>query len=277
MRDISLEELLSVGCHFGHQVNRRNPKADEFIFEARDNINIINLDKTREGLLAAASYVKDLSSKNGKLVIVGTKRQARGIVKEEIERAFEELKNIEGGESGLYYVTARWIGGVLTNFEEVAKNYKKLKELNIFLQSKKSREYTKREVLEFDREKKKLENFYLGIMDLDEVPDALFIIDTHLERTAIAEAKIMEVKLVGIVDTNADPSVVDYPIPANDDASGSIKFIMSYIMDAWIEGKKPASKTKITKVEEKNGETKPDAKKVKTQKSKVKTTIQNSK
>lgn len=248
MRDITLEELLEAGCHFGHQVNRRNPKADDYIFEARDNINIINLDKTREGLIVAAKYIQSLSELGKSLIVVGTKRQAQGIVKEEIER----VKNQVDG-NGLYYVTARWVGGMLTNFEEVSKNYKKLKELTEFLKSSKTSEYTKREVLEFERQKKQLENFYGGVSDIQKLPDALFIIDTHLESTALNEAKRMNVEVVGIVDTNTDPALVDYPIPANDDAVGSIKLITSYLMDAWIEGKKKGQAKDIVegKVEEK--------------------------
>jgi small subunit ribosomal protein S2 len=141
MRDISLEELLEAGCHFGHQVNRRNPKASEYIFEARSNIHIINLEKTREGLISAGEYLKNLAKQGGYVVFVGTKRQAKLIVKEEVERA----RSV--GAKGIFYVTYRWIGGTLTNFPEVSKNFKKLHDLKEFLASGKTGEYTKREVL----------------------------------------------------------------------------------------------------------------------------------
>ncbi|MGE5041979.1 MAG: 30S ribosomal protein S2 [Candidatus Levyibacteriota bacterium] len=231
MRDITLEELLTAGCHFGHQVNRRNPKADEYIFEARSNVHIINLEKTREGLLAAGEFVKKLALDDGALIVVGTKRQAKGIVMEEISRAREN------GGGKLYTITARWVGGTLTNFSEVSKNIKKLKEIKELLSTSKKEEYTKREQLLFEREKAKLEDFYGGIAEMGDIPDALYIIGTQGEDTAVSEAGKMDVETVGIVDTNADPSVIDYPIPANDDAVGSIKLITSYLMDAWIEGR----------------------------------------
>lgn len=229
MRTVTLEELLSAGCHFGHQINRTNPKSSDFIFESRGNVNIINLEKTKEGLEKAADFVKTLSREGKYLVIVGTKRQAKGVVREEVERA---------ASPGLFFVTSRWIGGTLTNFEEVAKNFKKLRELELFLKSEKAKEYTKREILLFEREKRKLLELYQGIADLDRVPDALFIVGVHHEQTAVREAIQRNLTTIGIVDTNADPTLIDYPIPANDDAVGSIKLITSYIIDAWIEGKK---------------------------------------
>ncbi len=242
MRDITLEELLAAGCHFGHQVNRRNPKADEYIFESRSNIHIINLEKTREGLINAAEYLKELASDNGYIIVVGTRRQAKEIVEEEVNRARE------AGAKGIFYVTARWIGGSLTNFDEVAKNFKRLRELNEFFASpSKQSEYTKREKLEFERERDKLKNLYGGIVDLDRVPDALVIIGTQLETTAVKEAILNGVKTVGVTDTNADPTKIDYPIPANDDAVGSIKLITNYLVDAWIEGSKLSVKKQEAK------------------------------
>jgi small subunit ribosomal protein S2 len=244
MRDISLEELLEAGCHFGHQVNRRNPKASEYIFEARSNIHIINLEKTREGLVSAGAYLKDLASKGGYVVFVGTKRQAKQIVKEEVERARSQLRSSgqAQGNFGIFYVTYRWIGGTLTNFPEVSKNFKKLRELEGFLSSGKKEEYTKREILLFEREKEKLSEFYEGIADMDRLPDALVIIGTQLEGTAVHEAISNKITTVGITDTNADPTIIDHSIPANDDAVGSIKLITSYLADAWIEGSKEKAK-----------------------------------
>lgn len=250
MRDISLEELLEAGCHFGHQVNRRNPKADEFIFEARVNVNIINLEKTREGLLTAGNFIKDLSAKGGYILFVGTKRQAQAIVKEEMQRALRLTSLAQGDLSsdrilqkkGLFYVVSRWIGGTFTNYGEVAKNYKKLKDLEEFLASEKTHDYTKREVLLFERQKNHLKDLYEGVVNMDRIPEAVYIIDTHHEDTAVGEASKMGVSILGIVDTNSDPTVIDYPIPANDDAVGSIKLITSYLVDAWIEGQEKARK-----------------------------------
>lgn len=240
MREITLEELLEAGCHFGHQVTRSNPKARDFIFEARDNIHIIDLAKTKEGLEEAVAFVKALASKEGSSIIaVGTKRQAKGIVEEEIKRAMGELKNEERLTEGLFYVTSRWIGGILTNFSEVSKNCKKLKDLAVKLQSEEEKaKYTKKEVGLWEKERQKLQSFYGGIENMKKNPDALFIIDTHNEDLAVREANKVGVVTVGIVDTNADPYIVDYPIPANDDAVGSIELIASYIIDAWIEGRR---------------------------------------
>jgi len=230
MRDITLEELLEAGCHFGHQVTRSNPKARDFIFEARDNIHIIDLAKTKAGLKEAATFVKDLASKNGVLVVVGTKRQARGIVEEEAKRA---------NDTNLFYITNRWVGGLLTNFQEVSKNFKKYADFVTDLQDDevKSR-YTKKEIGGWEKEKNKLENLYGGVAKITKKPDALFIIDSHLENLAVREALATHIPTIALVDTNADPSIIDYPIPANDDAVGSIKTIVSFIIDAWIEGRK---------------------------------------
>ncbi len=237
MREITLEELLEAGCHFGHQVTRHNPKSRDFVFEARDNIHIIDLAKTKEGLEAAGAFIKALASRGGVLIILGTKRQARSIVQEALQKA----KDNEATE-GLFSVTNRWIGGILTNFSEVAKNYKKLKDITARLKNDDEKAgYTKKEIGLWEKDRQKLESFYGGVSEMKKIPDALFIIDTHLEDLAVREARQMGVSTVGIVDTNADPAVIDYPIPANDDAVGSIKLIVDYIIDAWIEGKKAQS------------------------------------
>jgi small subunit ribosomal protein S2 len=236
MRTISLEELLEAGCHFGHQVTRQNPKTREFVFEARDNIHIIDLEKTKEGLEKAGAFIKQIAQKpDSSMIIIGTKRQAEGIVKEETKRA------IESGANNLYTVTTRWIGGTMTNFAEVMKNYKKLKDLTEKLKDEYEKsKYTKKEISLWDKERIKLTKYYGGTKDMKITPDVLFVIDTHLENLAVREAIAMSVPVVGIVDTNADPDLVTYPIPANDDATGSIKLIAAYIIDAWIEGKKKA-------------------------------------
>ena len=262
MKDITLEELLEAGCHFGHQVNRRNPKSDEYIFEARSNVHIINLEKTREGLLSAAKFVKELSAKNGSMIVLGTKRQAKGVVKDEVARAQKEAPG------KLYTITARWVGGTLTNFKEVSKNIKKLKDIEDLLSTSKKDTYTKREQIMFDKEKAKLTDFYGGISTMTEVPDALFIIGTQSEDTAVSEAVRMGVSTVGIVDTNADPSRIDHIIPANDDAVGSIKLITSFIMDAWIEGKKDAAKADAKEAEKAARETAKEEKKEKKEEAK---------
>lgn len=236
MRQITLEELLEAGCHFGHQVNRRNPKANRYIFEARSGVHIINLEDTQKGLIEAANYVKELATKGGSLVVVGTKRQAQQIVKEEVEKARETTPDT------IHYVTYRWIGGIFTNFEEVKKNFKKLAEYERIVNSSDRGGYTKREVVLMDKELSKLKEIYGGITGLKSIPDAVFVVDTHGEGTAIREASRVGLTTIGITDTNADPSEVTYSIPANDDAVGSIKLITSYLVGAWIEGAKDKGK-----------------------------------
>lgn len=256
MRSISLEELLEAGCHFGHQVTRQNPKAKDFIFEARDNIHIIDLEKTKEGLEEAANFVKDVAKKGGTLLVLATKRQAQALLEEERKRIGEE------GVNNIFWVTKRWIGGTLTNFPEVSKNFRKLRDLERRLKDENEKaKFTKREVGEWEKERQKLEGFYGGIASMEKAPDAMFVIDTHLEDLAIREAIAMKVKTAGITDTNSDPTVIDYPIPANDDAVGSIKLITQYILDAWREGTKQELKNKNKELEEvKKAESPADAK-----------------
>ncbi len=231
MREITLEELLEAGCHFGHQVTRHNPKSRDFVFEARDNIHIIDLAKTKEGLEAAGAFVKKLAQNGGTIIMLGAKRQARVILADEVQLAKDS------GVDGMFAVTNRWIGGTLTNFSEVSKNYKKLADLTRFLKTDEERSrYTKKEIGLMERDRNKLISFYGGASDMKKIPDAVFIIDTHLENLAVREAHAMHVPTVGIVDTNADPTIINYPIPANDDAVGSLKLIIGYIVDAWIEG-----------------------------------------
>lgn len=267
MREITLEELLEAGCHFGHQVTRSNPRARDFIYEARDNIHIIDLAKTKQCLEEAGEFIKSLGGKEeSRIIVVGTKRQAKGIIEEEIKRVYKEVGSINqkgsGGQQlepqamagGLFYVTSRWVGGLLTNFSEVSKNFEKLKKLSEDLKNEDLKaKYTKKEMGLWAKERQKLEGMYGGVADLKEKPDALFIIDSHLESLAVKEARRMGVATVAIVDTNADPDIIDYPIPANDDAVGSIKLITSYIIDAWIEGRKSKETkgTKETKIETK--------------------------
>lgn len=237
MKNVTLEELLEAGCHFGHQVSRQNPKARDFIFEARDNIHIIDLEKTKEGLDEAAEFIKALGKKDGTLLVLGTKRQAEAVLNEEKKK----LKNAD--VQGIHFVTKRWIGGTFTNFSEVAKNFKRLKDLTSKLKDPSEKaKYTKKEISEWDKERQKLEGFYGGTEDMVKVPDALFVIDTHLEKVAVHEAMKMGVPTVGITDTNADPTIIDYPIPSNDDAVGALKLVVGHIFDAFIEGKKGAAK-----------------------------------
>ena len=235
MREITLEELLAAGAHFGHQVIRANPKARDFVFEARDNIQIIDLSKTKQGLEEAAEFIKSIARTGGILLVVGTKRQAREIV----AKHFEKVK-----DKNVLFVTNHWVGGILTNFSEVSKNIKKMHDLEAKLKDEAEKaKYTKKEIGLWEKERQRLEALYGGIASMTKMPDAIYIIDSHFEDLAVKEAGAMGVPSVAIVDTNADPNVIDYPIPANDDAVGSIDIITGYLIDAWNENfRKPEEK-----------------------------------
>jgi small subunit ribosomal protein S2 len=268
MKQISLEELLEAGCHFGHQVTRSNPKARDFVFEARDNIQIIDLVKTKEGLDEASEFARELGLRGGNLLVVGTKRQARELVEQESKRVKELLEKEAKDKNGkLYYITQRWVGGILTNFPEVSRNFKKLNDLKQRVSNAEERSrYTKKEIGLFEKEIQRLESFYRGISEMTQKPDALFIIDSHLEDLAVREALNMKVETIAIVDTNADPYIIDHPIPANDDAVGSIKLIVSHILDSWFDGvksQKLQKKEEDKKTEEKTEEVKEEKKAVK--------------
>lgn len=235
MREITLEELLAAGAHFGHQVIRANPKARDFVFEARDNIQIIDLAKTKQGLEEAAEFLSSIARSGGMLLVVGTKRQAKEIVAKHLEKVKD--KNV-------MYVTSHWVGGILTNFSEVSKNIKKMHDLAKMLADENEKaKYTKKEIGLWEKERQRLEGLYAGISGMTKLPDAVYIIDSHFEEIAVKEAQSMGVPSVAIVDTNADPNVIDYPIPANDDAVGSIDIITGYLIDTWNENfRKPEEK-----------------------------------
>lgn len=234
MREVTLEELLSAGSHFGHQVTRANPKARDFVYEAREGVQIIDLAKTKEGLDEAIQFIKNQAKLGKILLVVGTKRQARDIVKKQIE-------NIK--DKNILYVTEHWIGGILTNFSEVSKNIKKYHDLKDRLQSEEEKaKFTKKEVGLWEKEKQRLESLYGGVTTMTKLPDLMYIIDSHLEDLAVKEGRSMGIPMVAIVDTNADPNLVDYPIPANDDAVGSIELITSFILGNWDENFKKEEK-----------------------------------
>lgn len=245
MKDISLKDLLEAGCHFGHQVTRSNPKAREFVYASRDKIQIIDLAKTKKGLEEAAAFLKAVAAKGGKIIFVGTKKQARAIIVEEAKRC------------SAFYMDKRWIGGLLTNWEEVKKNLKKMDQLR---ENLKSDTWTKREKVLMEKHLRKLESIYAGIEGMTERPQALYVVDTHREESVVREANKMGIPVVGIVDTNANPEVIDWPIPANDDAVGSIQLITSYLAEAVLEGKAGEEKQEKKEDEEKQEDKKSKAK-----------------
>jgi len=223
----SLKELLEAGVHFGHESRRWNPKMAPYIFGAKEKIHIIDLEKTEEALKEAVNYIEELSASGGTLVMLATKRQAQEIVKTEAERV------------GAFYLTNRWLGGLFTNHDEVAKTVAKMQELE---EKSKNPTYTKREQLLMTRNLEKINQTLGGIRGLEGLPKAIFIVDARKEDNAVAEARKMGVKIVAMVDTNTDPTKIDYPIPANDDAIRSISLIVKTIADAYDEGKSIAAK-----------------------------------
>jgi small subunit ribosomal protein S2 len=228
---VSLKDLLEAGCHFGHQSRRWNPRMKPYLFTKKEGVHIFDLVQTKEGLERACNFVKDWVKSGKKIVFVGTKRQAQAIVKEEAQKC------------GMPYVWARWLGGTITNWEMIKKSIDKLEELRRKKEAGEFKDYTKKENLLIDREIEKLQKFFGGIADLTERPEAIFVVDMKREESAIKEACKQEVKVVAIVDSNADPTVVDYVIPANDDAVKSIKLIVQKIAEAAAEGLKLQKKT----------------------------------
>jgi small subunit ribosomal protein S2 len=227
---VSLKELLEAGVHFGHQVKRWNPKMKPFIYCVKDNIHIFDLAQTAERLKEACQFIRRLGSQGGVFVFVGVKRQAKKIVREEAERC------------GAKYVDKRWIGGLLTNFDQVVKNIKTLAELKEKKEAGEFASRTKKEQLLLDREIARLEGFYGGLETLKEPPSALFIIDARAHGGVIKEAKKRGVSVVAVCDSNADPKGIDFLIPGNDDATKAIQLFCKLIADAYLEGRQAYDK-----------------------------------
>jgi small subunit ribosomal protein S2 len=225
---ISMKALLEAGVHFGHQTRRWNPKMKPYIFQERNGIYIIDLQKTVLMLREVYAAVKQMS-RDGKVILyVGTKKQAQEVVKEEAERA------------GTYYVNERWLGGTLTNFSTIQKRITRLRELEGMKQQGNFDMLPKKEVARLSDELEKLERFLGGIKDMHRLPDAVFIVDPKKERIAVLEARKLKIPIIAVIDTNCDPDEIDYPIPGNDDAIRAVKLMVSKISDAIIEGRTEA-------------------------------------
>lgn len=222
---INMKSLLEAGVHFGHQTKRWNPKMKDFIFTARNGIHIIDLRQSAERAEMAYNFVRDTAAKGGKFLLVGTKKQSQDIVKEEAMR------------SGQYYINQRWFGGTLTNFATIRSRIDFLQKLKEQEESGYLQKLPIKEQAKLLKEKARLEKFLTGIQDMTELPAAVFITDTHKEHLAIMEAKRLRIPTIAIVDTNCDPTELDYPLPGNDDAIRSIRFFTSLISDAILEGK----------------------------------------
>ncbi len=225
MAKVTMRQMLEAGVHFGHQTRYWNPKMSEFIFGARNNIHIVNLEKTLPLFNDALNMMGGIAANKGNILFVGTKKAARELVAQEAKRC------------GMPYVDYRWLGGMLTNFKTIKQSIKRLKELETMEQDGTFEKLTKKEALMMSRQKDKLELSLGGIKDMRAMPDAIFVIDTGNEKIAIQEAKNLGIPVIGVVDTNNDPRDVDYVIPGNDDAIRAISLYLSAAADAINEGK----------------------------------------
>jgi small subunit ribosomal protein S2 len=229
LANITMKELLEAGVHFGHQTKRWNPKMKEFIFGERNGIYIIDLQKTLKMFKEASKFVQDLASEGKIVLFVGTKRQAQDAIAEEANRA------------GMYYVNQRWLGGLLTNWVTVQKSVKRLKELDDMATDGRYELLPKKEVIKLERERKHLQANLAGIKNMSRLPDSIFVIDSNKEQIAVREARKLGIPVVAVVDTNCDPSEVDYVIPGNDDALRAIRLFASKISDSIVEGSQMAT------------------------------------
>lgn len=230
----TLRELMEAGVHFGHTKGRKHPKADEFIFTTRDNVNIINLENTQKGLEKALKFLEELGSQGKNILFVGTKRQVKSIITEIC------------GKAEIPYVAERWIGGLLTNFSTVQKSINMLIDLGARKEAGEFNALNKQEQSKIDRRILKLKTNFDGVKNLKRVPDALFIVDIASERTAVREANSLNIPVIALVDTNADPNLVQYSIPANDDATKALEILINLAVLAFKESKS----NKVVKKEE---------------------------
>lgn len=224
MNQIDNKELLQAGVHFGHLKKKWNPKMRPFIFMERKGIHIIDLNKTNEKLLEAAQAMKQIAKSGKKIMFVATKKQAKDIVADAARKV------------NMPYVTERWLGGMMTNFATIRRSVKKMQSIEKMLSDGSAENITKKERLVLTREKQKMEKVLGGIAQLNRLPSALFIVDINHEHISVAESKKLNISTFGIVDTNSDPTEVDFAIPANDDASKSIRIITDFLVDAILEG-----------------------------------------
>jgi small subunit ribosomal protein S2 len=226
---ITMKELLEAGVHFGHQTKRWNPKMKEYIFGERNGIYIIDLQKTLKMFKDASKYVQDLAAEGKIILFVGTKRQAQDAIAEEAQRC------------GMFYINQRWLGGLLTNWVTVQKSVKRLQELDDMATDGRYELLPKKEVIKLERERKHLQANLAGIKTLKRLPDALFVIDSNKEQIAVKEARKLGIPVVAVVDTNCDPTEVDYVIPGNDDALRAIRLFASKVADSIVEGAQAAT------------------------------------
>ncbi len=237
MANITMKELLEAGVHFGHQTKRWNPKMKEYIFGERNGIYIIDLQKTLKMFKEASKFVTDLAAEGKTVLFVGTKRQAQEAIAEEATRC------------GMFYINQRWLGGLLTNWVTVQKSVKRLKELDDMATDGRYELLPKKEVVKLERERKHLQANLAGIKNMARLPDAIFVIDSNKEQIAVKEARKLGIPVVAVVDTNCDPTEVDYVIPGNDDALRAIRLFASKISDSCVEGNAAAGDKAAAQIE----------------------------
>lgn len=236
MPEVKFDDLLGTGAHFGHVTRKWNPNFKPYILLEKNGVHIINLDETIKSIHEAKNYVKNIVSKNGEILFVGTKKQAQDIVQQEADRC------------SMFYIVERWLGGTLTNFSTIKKSIKRLKQLekegsNLY------ENMTKKEMQMLNREKVKLSDQHRGIKDMRRLPDALVVVDAQYEDTAIKEAKRLDIPVIAIVDSNTDPNKVDFAIPANDDSMRTIQLIIASLADTIIEAKSSGKDVEKSKEE----------------------------
>ncbi|RSL33194.1 30S ribosomal protein S2 [Salibacterium salarium] len=229
MAVISMKQLLEAGVHFGHQTRRWNPKMSRYIFTERNGIYIIDLQKTVKKVEEAYNYVRDIAADGGKILFVGTKKQAQDSVRDEAKR------------SGMYFINQRWLGGTLTNFATIRKRIARLKDIEKMEEDGTFDVLPKKEVMLLRKEMERLEKFLGGIKEMNQLPDAMFIIDPRKERIAVAEAHKLNIPIISIVDTNCDPDEINKVIPGNDDAIRAVRLLTAKMADAVIEATQGAA------------------------------------
>jgi small subunit ribosomal protein S2 len=228
MSYVTMKELLEAGVHFGHQTRRWNPKMGPYIFGARNGIHIIDLQKTVQFFKVAYNYVVQKVADGGVVLFVGTKKQAQDAIAEEARRC------------GMYYVNHRWLGGMLTNYQTISRSIARLKEFEAMKEDGTIKRFPKKEILMMEKRAAKLERSLGGIKNMGRLPDIVYVVDPRKEDIAVAEGRKMNISLLAIVDSNCDPTEIDYPIPGNDDAIRAIRLLTSRVADAVLDGKKLA-------------------------------------
>ncbi len=228
--EVSLEGLLEAGAHFGHQTKRWNPKMEEYIYGSEQGVHIFDLVKTKEALEEALEVLKTSVSEGKTVLLLGTKKQIK-----------EKVREL-GAETGLPFVDERWLGGTISNFEQIKKSLKKLEDMKEGVVSGEFNKYTKKERLLIEREIARLERFFGGLRGITKVPEVLFIIDTKREASAVREASRLGVITIGIVDSNSDPDMIDYPIPMNDDAAKALEYVLNIVKETILEAQKTKAK-----------------------------------